>query len=261
MAELNSQAEAKPRDADYWAKPVDKLHVGDLPTKAINLNVEGRQVTGPLQGFGQLWQKTYLIRMVAPRVRMTGEAATPQDVVRTWKENFPKFWPRGNNFYSALTSIQPGNVAVLNLPGPGGLPISTGILVIYSDDEQFSFMTPQGHMFAGMITFSSFDRDDHVHAQIQVLIRANDPMWEALFMAGITRKMEDTFWEKTLHNLAAEFGTADTFSLTASRVDPRWQWSNAKNIWHNAAIRSSIYVFLSPFRWVGGMIAKSEGKA
>ena len=28
-------------------------------------------------------------------------------------------------------------------------------MVIYADDESFSFMTPQGHMFAGMITFSA----------------------------------------------------------------------------------------------------------
>lgn len=253
--------EARRRDEDNWAKPVSKLHVGDLPTRAINLNVEGRQVTGPLQGFGQLWQKTYLIRMVAPRVHMTGEAATPKDVVKTWKENFPKFWPRGNNFYSALTSIQPGDVAVLNLPGPGGMPISTGIIVIYSDDEQFSFMTPQGHMFAGMNTFSSFEQDGHVYAQIQALIRANDPMWEMLFIAGIVSKMEDSFWEATLRNLTAEFSTTGTFTLTSTRVDPRWQWAQAKNIWHNAAIRSTIYLVLSPFRWVGGMFAKRGAKA
>lgn len=39
-----------------WAEPVDRLHVRPLRAPALNLNVEGRQVTGPLQGFGSLWQ-------------------------------------------------------------------------------------------------------------------------------------------------------------------------------------------------------------
>jgi hypothetical protein len=31
-------------------------------------------------------------------------------------------------------------------------------------------------------------------------------------------------------------------------VDSHRQWSNAKNIWQNAAIRSSLYAFVRPFR-------------
>ena len=61
---------------DAWAKPVDKLTVGDTPTGAMNLNVDGRGLTGPLQGFGQLWQKTY-------RIRLEGAEASPQDVTQT----------------------------------------------------------------------------------------------------------------------------------------------------------------------------------
>lgn len=44
-----------------WAAPVDKLNVHDIPSQAINLNVQGRKPMSPLQGFGQLWQKTYRI--------------------------------------------------------------------------------------------------------------------------------------------------------------------------------------------------------
>ena len=47
--------------------------------------------------------------------------------------------------------------------------LSTGVRVIYADDESFSFMTPQGHMFAGMITFSAFDDDGVTVIQIQAL--------------------------------------------------------------------------------------------
>jgi hypothetical protein len=67
-----------------WAKPVDTLHVDGVPAEAINLNVEGRHLTGPIRGFGQMWQKTY-------RIHMNGADVTPQQVISTWKENFPKY--------------------------------------------------------------------------------------------------------------------------------------------------------------------------
>ena len=42
-----------------WAKPVEHRDVGDLPDEALNLNVQGRALSGAMQGFGPLWQKTY----------------------------------------------------------------------------------------------------------------------------------------------------------------------------------------------------------
>ncbi|MBI3536300.1 MAG: hypothetical protein HY070_01860 [Chloroflexi bacterium] len=166
------------RDADHWARPVEKLQVSKLPDGAINVAVAGRQLTGPIRGFGQLWQKTYRLKMIAPRTRMSGEPATPRDVIKAWKENFGSFWPRGNRFYSSLTQITPGDVAVLNLAGPVGMPLSTGVMVIYADDESFAFMTPQGHIFAGLITFSADQNDGDTSAQVQFLIRASDPIFE-----------------------------------------------------------------------------------
>lgn len=238
-----------------WAKPTERLEVShDMPQGSMNLNVQGRQLTNPLQGFGQMWQKTYSIKLNAPRVPATGKAAEPTDIIAGWKANFPKFWPRGNNFYAPLTEIQPGEVAVLNLKGPGGMPLSTGIRVIYADDEQFSFMTPQGHMFAGMITFSSFEEDKQVSAQIQALIRASDPMYEAFFKLGIIGKMEDEFWTATLQNLASYYGASGKVELKTQCVDPRWNWSQAKNIWQNAAMWSGVYTFTAPIRWIGGRL-------
>ena len=48
------------------------------------------------------------------------------------------------------------------------------------NDESFSFMTPQGHMFAGMNTFSAETEDGVTVVQIQALIRASDPIYEVL---------------------------------------------------------------------------------
>ena len=222
--------------AGAWAKPVHKLSVDALPADAINLNVAGRQLTGPLKGFGQLWQKTY-------RIELSGTQLAPTEIIRMWKAHFPEFWPGNNRFYGSLAGINAGDVAVLNLAGPGGTTISTGILVIYADDESFSFMTPQGHIFAGMNTFSSYAEGETVTAQIQVLVRASDPVYEVGCRLGVAHKQEDTFWHGTLQNLAKRAGAAnDHVTQTTTCVDPRIQWREAKNIWHNAAIRTALYL-------------------
>jgi hypothetical protein len=49
----------EPRDAENWAKPIETFHVEKQAEGVFSGNVEGRKPTGPLQGFGQLWQKTY----------------------------------------------------------------------------------------------------------------------------------------------------------------------------------------------------------
>ncbi len=63
---------AQPRDAANWAQRGTDLRVSDAPENAINLNVDGRRVVSPLQGFGKMWQKTY-------RIRLEGASVTPAD--------------------------------------------------------------------------------------------------------------------------------------------------------------------------------------
>jgi len=222
--------------------------------------VDGKQLAGPLRGFGQLWQKTYSIRLSKADL-------TPQQVVATWRERFPRYWPKGNRFYGPQAGIASGSVAVLNLAGPGGITapggrplVSTGILVIYTDDESFSFMTPEGHMFGGMITFSAFE-DEGIVAQIQALIRANDPLYELGLRLGIIHKSEDDFWHKTLQNLAADFGEQVDVKQVNLIIDPGVQWSQAGNIWQNAAIRTGIYLVMTPLRWAGGLLRKKKAQA
>lgn len=219
-----------------WAKPVDRLKVGEMPDQAVNLNVNGRQLTGLTHGFGQLWQKTY-------KVRMSGITTTPQEVINSWKENFSKFWPEGNDLYVPLTGIQAGEVGLINLSAPGGLKLSTGIMVIYVDDVSFAFMTPEGHMFAGMITFSAYEQDNGIFAQVQALIRANDPIYELSFRLGFGHKSEDEFWQDTLKNLANHLGVSNPqTSQSYSLVDSRVQWNEWGNIWKNAGVRSGLYM-------------------
>lgn len=240
---------ASRREGD-WAAPVGRLKVTAATEGAINLNVEGRQVTNPLQGFGQLWQKTY-------QVGIQRDQASPQQVIQVWKDHFPEFWPEGNRFFGSVKGIQAGEVALLNLAGPGGVTapggaplISTGVLVIYSDEESFSFLTPQGHMFTGMIIFSADEDDARTIIKIQAMVRASDPIYELSFRLGFGHKSEDQFWLQTLRNLSQRFGGGSEPTMKVELIDPRLQWKQASNIRYNAAIRTGLYYFGAPFRWL-----------
>src|SRR6476619_6669228 len=194
------------RDGDAWAKPVAHLEVTGVQPGAAGINVAGRRPTSPVHGFGRMWQKTY-------RIRLDGAEATPAEVIAVWKRDFPTFWPKGNRFFAPLAGIQPGEVAVLDLAMPGGLKLSTGVLVLYADDESFTLMTPEGHMCAGWITFSAFAGEGVTYAQAQVLMRASDPMYELGMTFGGHGKA-DMHWQHTLRSLAAHLGATGDVETT-----------------------------------------------
>ncbi|MGH2584713.1 MAG: hypothetical protein ACRDJE_07340 [Dehalococcoidia bacterium] len=238
MTTPSDQTGSKTKSDGNWAPLVEKLQTSGMPPGAPDL-VKGRRLVGPLQGFGKMWQKTY-------RIALADCDVAPADVIRVWKEEFPSFWPKGNRFYAPLTGISPGEVALIQLSA-GPMKLSTGVMVLYSDAESFTLMTPQGHMFAGWITFSSFEEADQCIAQVHVLMRAQDPLSELGLMFG-GHKAEDRFWSSTLRALAARFGSRAEPQITVTCVDPRRRWAESKNVWHNAGIRSSVYVAGSPLR-------------
>ncbi|HKV58559.1 MAG TPA: hypothetical protein VJO32_09755 [Ktedonobacteraceae bacterium] len=241
---LPSIEDEHPRDAGAWAKQGALFKVVRVPTGALNLNVEGREAFGPLQGFGQMWQKTF-------RVRLTGSAAQPAEVIKIWKQNFATFWPKGYRFFAPLTGIAPGEVALINMPIPGGIPLSTGVMVLYADDESFTFMTPQGHTFSGWITFSAYEEEQSTVAQVQILMRPDDIVYELGYRFLGAAKVEDKFWQHTLRSLATRFGSGEPVETCNVCIDPKWQWSRFWNIWHNSAIRTTFYKLTAPVRWIG----------
>jgi hypothetical protein len=232
----------EPRDAAYWAKNVTTLKLGEVPAEAVNLNVTGRRVVGPVQGFGKMWQKTM-------RVELTGAEVTPAEVIKTWKAEFQRFWPERNWFYAPLAGIAPGEVALLNLGLPGRMKLSTGVLVLYADDESFTLMTPEGHMLAGWITFSAEARDGVTVVQIQALERTNDPLYELGYVLGGNR-LNSRFWIQTAENLARHLGVEPQVESQVVCVDRRRQWSKAGNIGKNAAVRTFAWTLGAPVRWL-----------
>ena len=222
------------RDDANWAKPTKTLDATDREG-AINANVRGRRLNPANGGFGRLFQKTFSVQV--------GSAVTPQAVIATWKAHFGEFWPKGQRMFLPATGIAPGEVGLINASLPGAPTMATGILVIYADDVSFSFMSPEGHPFAGPLTFSALvDEFGFTVAQVQELTRASDPFWElAMLVPVLGERMQNDIWRQTLANLAQHFGSADaTVHSKITCVDRHRQWRNAKNIWHNAAIRSGL---------------------
>ncbi|MHB8460737.1 MAG: hypothetical protein ACYDB6_11870, partial [Candidatus Limnocylindrales bacterium] len=101
-------------------------------------------------------------------------------------------------------------------------------------------------MFAAWITFSAARTDEETAIQIEVLLRANDPLYEVT-MGLFGHRQEDAFWKATLANLASRFGVTAEATLSRTLVDSRRQWRNARNIVHNAAIRTGIYKTTHPW--------------
>jgi hypothetical protein len=248
-----TQSTVTKRATAAWAEPVERLNMVEIPVGARNLNVEGRRLFGPLQGFGQLWQKTY-------RIGLRSTHLTPQEVIATWKRSVPKLKPPAKRFYPSSLGITPNALVLIDAQTPGG-PISTGVMVLYAGAESFTLMTPAGHPEAGWVTFSSYVEEGRTFAQVQVMARAGDPLYELAFrLAG--SKLQDGIWTHVLTALAAELGTSGEVKMDKALLDHKLQWGRAWNIWYNAQLRTLLY---SPIKLLGSIIKwlrpKGSGRA
>lgn len=250
VAGVNAAAEqadtvSRRSDAASWAKPVRMLAAHDVPAGAVDLNVSGRRLQSAIGGFGRLWQKTFT-------VRLEGADVTPQEVIRIWKQRFGDFWPSKRKMYLPERGIAPGEVGIIDDAAtlPVAPAVKTGILVIYADEESFSFMQPEGHPFAGPVTFSAHSEDGVIVAQVHELTRASDPFWEIMLMLPVIGdRMQNMIWRDTLRLLATRFGVAEPDVRSRILVvDDRRQWRNWKNIWNNAGIHSAIWWTAAPVR-------------
>jgi len=226
---MNEDPTAAPasRDHDSWAPNIERLSADG------GVNVGGRRLTGPQQGFGPMWQKTY-------KVSIPG--VPPERVISEWKANYGSFWPSHSRFNAPVAGIKPGEVGNIQ----SMQVMSTGIMVLFADDTSFAFMTPEGHPFAGWITFSAYEDEDTV-GQVQLVIRPSDPLWDLAFMLGAA-KGEDLMWQHTLRSLAAHFGSDAKPETELVKVDRKRLWKNAGNITKNAAIGSAIHLVKAPVR-------------
>jgi hypothetical protein len=120
-------------------------------------------------------------------------------------------------------------------------------MVLYSDDESFTLMCPEGHPEAGWNTFSAYSEEGATVVQIQSLARANDPVFEFGFRFLGGSAQQEKIWNYVLGGLADHYGVAGQAKTRKTLVDSSLQWSQAKNVWFNSAIRS---VLNSPVRLI-----------
>jgi len=234
------------RDAANWAQPVDRLSAAGV-AGAKDDAVSGKRVSGPLQGFGQLWQKSF-------SVRLDGSDISPTALIAHWKAAFPTFWPKGQTFYAPLSGIVPGEVALLEVQPVPGAPVrlSTGVLVLYADDESFTFMTPEGHTLSAWITFSARRVDGVTVALAEALERPSDPFDELAYML-IGNRQNDRFWEATIRNLAVSVGvSAPTVETKSVCIDRNRQWRYWRNVRNSATLRSARRTVTAPVRKLTG---------
>jgi len=218
-----------------WARSVEHVAFGAVPVEAMTVNVNGRKVTSPVNGFGRLWEKKYCIKT-------KNEAMAPQTIIALWRREFPNFWPKGNRlFTSGGGPIAPRATALLNLTPGGPMVMATGIIVIYAYDHSFCFSTVRGHMLHGWINFSSFRADGGTIIQVQPVFRASDPVMEVGFRLGASRR-EDQFWHRTLDNLASRLGVEAGVEQRNVLIYPHVRWRQAQNVRYCGAIGSSLYL-------------------
>ncbi|HYM26669.1 MAG TPA: hypothetical protein VET66_00840, partial [Steroidobacteraceae bacterium] len=189
-----------------------------------------------------LWRKVY-------RLRLSGVEAVPAKVVQVWKERFPELQPPQNHFYPALAGVAPGEIVLLNA-SMRGLPVNSGVVVLYADDESFTLMTPEGCPEAGWITCSAYDEDGAIIAEVQTIGRSADPVFEFGFRFLGGAKEQEKIWSSVLRSLATALGGSGEVELQRTCVDPRMQWSRAGNVWRNATIWSVLYAMGAPLRRV-----------
>ena len=69
-----------------WARSGGLLSITDMPPEVMNINVDGRRISFPANGFGRLWDKRY-------RLHLNDPAIDPREIVALWRSEFPDFWP------------------------------------------------------------------------------------------------------------------------------------------------------------------------
>jgi hypothetical protein len=218
----------------------------------------GRAGTGPRQGFGRLWQRSYTAYI--------GAAVGPEQAIAEWRAHVGSFWPPGNRFLGGLTPSAPGAEAGIAVATDAGFRVAPGAPVPDTDERSFRFMTPEGHSFAGWITFSAAAvaavdglDDGGTELAITVLVRPTDPLCELGW--PVLRRFEDAFWVATLRNLAEHLGAGVVEVHTASVVVDRGRlWRNWRNVRHNAGLASLAQAAGRPVRAIGRPARAAAGR-
>ncbi|GAB4264361.1 MAG: hypothetical protein Kow0092_15970 [Deferrisomatales bacterium] len=221
------------RSVGEWAGHLGRVRLSRAPAPFPARLVRGLAVEGPAGGFGQLWDKTY-------EVRLPGVSASPREAVAFVKEHLGELWPDGAELYAPPPGIAPGAAGVIRLTLPGGVPLVTGIRVLHAGQEAFTFATLRGHMEAGWITFGARRDGETTVVCVESLARTGDPLFELGFLL-FGHAEQERFWVETLTRLAGRLGAVGEVGVVKSCADPSRRWAGVANLPANAAARTALY--------------------
>lgn len=231
----------EPCPPGVWALALGRARLGSRDPAVSALNVDGLRVQGPLQGFGQLWHKTYRARLARP-----DGGPSPAEVAEVFREHLGELWPEGNRLHLPRPGVVPGAVGAIHLRMPGGAPLETGIRVLHAGEASFTLATLEGHLQAGWITFGAYAEaaSGTTVAQVQSVGRTGDPLYEVGFRL-FGHAEQERFWGDTLRALGARLGVAVRVEAVKELLDPGLNWAAAKNLWRNAGVRTGLSAALS----------------
>ena len=199
------------------------------------------QSGGPLPGFGKSWRKRYAISLDAANV-------DPSQVMEILIRHLGHFAPRGNHAFAPFTHLDDRDIATLLNPASDGARLSTGATVLASSPVSLALLSPAGHSFSGWIGFVVAQTAGRVTIQVELFMRAADPLSELSLEINGHRR-DDEFWSKTLGLLSAYFGVDAPVSIEIQRLDDHYSWTQASNVLHNPTLRSGVGQVATPFRW------------
>ncbi|MGE5133796.1 MAG: hypothetical protein ACM32E_12900 [Gemmatimonadota bacterium] len=196
-----------------------------------------RSLPGPAGGFGKMWHKAY-------RVNLGGQVS-PRAAIAAWKAEVPGLYPAGDRLAVPLGGLTPADAALLAVT-TGGVTLSTGVPVLYADDESCTLASPPGHLQAAWLTVSAERPAERTILRAQLLMRAGDPLGE-LYLACGGHAREDRCWTAALTALASRLGAAGAaVEVHGICLDSRRQWHRARNLWRGATVRGVLHAAAAP---------------
>ena len=167
-----------PRDDSNWAKPVDRLSASGVVGAKVDLRL-GKARLRPAPGVRpalaeDLPRPARRLEPGPDRAHRHLEGQLPHVLARR-RAVLCTAWRASNPAKSRCSTSRRCRASPVKL--------STGVMVLYADDESFTFMTPEGHTLSAWITFSASREGDVTVAQAQALERTSDPFDELAYIA------------------------------------------------------------------------------
>ena len=177
-----------------------------------------------------------------------GRARLATDLIATWKQRFPDFWPEGNRFYGPLTGIAPGEVALLNMTLPGqdeALDRRDGALrrrgVVHADDAAGPHVRRLDHVQRHGGRRRHRRPGAGADARQRPDLRAGADARRPQAGGPLLAAHADRRWRRT--SATRPTWTPRSCASTRSASGRRW-----RNVWHSSAIRSTLYMLGAPGR-------------